>query len=520
MRTRTIIWPILGLGLALAIWLAPSAPPLYAESGWSEPFPVGDDEFGWFPDVAADAQGAVHVIWGSGAQNASANHNTPQASLDLLRYRVLRDGEWSPKNDIAFACYGGYTVRNSIVANLDGRVHVLLRSCFDVSSISAPNDQAWTAGAWSRSQRLGSAYYNALAADSKGTLHALYNEALIGGADDEALLSEMFYRRSDDGGQTWSLRSNIAHLAGGEQRMQIKVDRRDRIHVVWEHGSDWYLGLDTPDYGVYRRSDDGGQTWQESRLLGVGDGPIVQMTLGLTAEGNPIVVYRSAYDTQIYFQTSPDGGDTWTVAQQIPHVLARDPIDRGLDSLSMATDSAGRVHLVIVGFPTQSVAAIPMLLHLSWDGQAWSPPEVISATLNRPMWPRIAVARGNQLHVVWFTYTDASGWGDRRAWHSMKTLDAPELAPATLLSPPAVPPGAPPDSTGASALTSAEAPTAPARAPEASAPTGAGAAFRDKPPPGMIVGTQTVLVPVLAVVPALGLIASVVLTMLWRRTRR
>lgn len=513
--SRRVLFSIV---VMLALLLGAPARPLSADSGWSEPFPVGDDEFGWFPDVAADAQGGVHVVWGSGANNPNAKPGSPEASLDLLRYRVLRNGAWSTRNDIAFTCYGGYTVRNSIVANANGLLNVLVRTCFNVSAFSAPADRAWSAGAWSRVQRLGTSYYNAVAADSKGTLHALYNEALFESVDGEALLSEIFYRSSTDGGQTWSVRQNIAQLPGGDQRMQIMVDSRDRIHVVWEHGSDWYLALDTPEYGVYRRSDDGGQTWQEATLLGVGDVPIVQATLGLTPDGTPIVVYRSAYDTQIYFQTSPDGGDTWTVAQQIPQVLARDPMERGLDSYSMATDSAGRVHLAVTGYPEQSVAAIPMLLHLVWDGQSWSPPDVISATLNRPMWPRLAVARGNQLHAVWFTYTDASGWGERRAWHSSKMLDVPELPPPPALSLPTVAAATTP------APASTIAPAAGGEAPpvvRAHAPgTPSGATFSRTPPPGVIDSTRSALVPVLAVVPALGLIAAVALPILWRRTRR
>lgn len=481
-------------------------PAAFAVSGWSTPFDVSDDQFGWFPDIAADAQGAVHVIWGSGNTNASADPDSPEASRDLLRYRVLRDGQWSPMNDIMRTCSGGLTVRNSIVANVDGQLHVLVRRCTDVTAIRAPARDAWSAGAWSAPQLLGGSYLNAIAADSAGTLHAFYNEGLFGSEEGTRLLSEIFYRRSTDGGETWSVRTNLAQLPGGDERMQTKVDRHDRVHLVWDHGSDWYGGIDRPEYGVYRRSDNGGLTWRDQVLLGVGDGPVVQTTLGLVAGENPIVVYRSALGTDVYYQTSSDGGDTWGAAQRIPGVLARDPIERGLDSYSMATDSAGRVHLLLAGFPEGSLAAIPMLLHLSWDGQSWSPPEVVAATPNRPMWPRAAVAGGNQLHVTWFSYTDASGWGDRRVWHSSRLIDAPAVAPAPPVSLPAAAPAAPAPATPVAA------PAGPA--PEPVAPV----SFHDAPPPETA-ANMSLLAPGLALIPAVGLVAAITALMLWRRSR-
>lgn len=521
--TRLMLKPegLIGRALALAVlalWLGPCSPaqPAAAQGGWSEPFDVSDDQFGWFPDVAADATGAVHVIWGSGAQNPDADPNSPEASQDLLRYRVLRNGQWSPLNDVAFTCVGGFTVRNSIVANGDGRVNALVRTCFDVGTFAAPAEQALSASAWGRIQRLGTAYYNAIAADSRGVLHALYNESLIGSAEGATLLSEIFYRRSTDGGATWSVRMNLARLAGGDERMQIKVDGRDRIHAVWDHGSDWYAGVDAPEYAVYRRSDDGGATWRDLSLLGVTDGAVVQATLGLAADGSPIVTYRSANGSEIYYQTSPDGGDTWAAAQVIPGVRARDPLERNLDSYTMATDSAGRVHLLVAGFPEGSAAAIPMLLHLTWDGQSWSPPEVVAATPNRPIWPRLVVAGGNQLHAVWFSYTDASGWGERRVWYSQKAVDAPALTPPPpIVLPTAAVAAAAPASPEGTPVPNA----APALQPAAPQPPAAPASFADAPPPEGALGAGTYVTLMLAIVPVLTLLGLIGLVMLWRRSR-
>ncbi|MCS6881941.1 MAG: exo-alpha-sialidase [Oscillochloridaceae bacterium] len=512
LRSLRPILPVFLLGMLL-LGVAGAGRPAFASSGWSILFDISDDRFGWFPDIAADNQGAIHVIWGSGDLGASLDPNDPDlSSRDLLRYRVLRDGQWSPMNDIAFTCVGGYTVRNSIIATSDGYLHVLFRGCTDVNAVRAPAEQAWSAGAWTRPWRLGSSYYNAIAADSKGVLHAFYNEGLSGTEEGNRLLSEIFYRRSTDGGQTWTVRANLSQLPGGDERMQVKVDGRDRVHLVWDHGSDWYLGLDQPNVGVYRRSDDGGKTWRDPVFFSAADGPVVQTTLGLAGD-NPIVVYRSAIGTTVYYQSSNDGGTTWNPPQIIPGVRARDPEERGLDSYAMATDSAGRVHLVMPGFLEESITPIPMLLHLSWNGQSWSTPEIVSATANRPMWPRLAIARGNQLHAVWFSYTDASGWGERRVLHSSITVDAPALSPTPFTTPPAGPGalGSPlPGSPDGPATPIPRQPPAPSALPDE---------IRTIPPPSVISGTNPLFIYGLALVPVIGLVIILVTLTLWRRSR-
>jgi len=512
LRLLPPLLPMLLIGILL-LGIHGTERPALASGGWSAPFDISDDQFGWFPDVAADVQGAVHVIWGSGMLSANPDPNDPNlSSRDLLRYRVLREGRWSPMNDIAFTCVGGFTVRNSITAVPDGHLHVLFRSCTDVSAVRARAQEAWSAGAWTEPRRLGGSYYNAIAADSKGVLHAFYNEGLFGTEEGNRLLSEIFYRRSTDGGQTWTVRANLAQLPDGDERMQVKVDGRDRVHLVWDNGSDWYLGTGQPGYGVYRRSDDGGETWREPVFFRTADGPVAQTTLGLIGD-NPIVVYRSGFGTDIYYQVSRDGGDTWSEPRRISGIRTRDGgRSTSLDTYAMATDSAGRVHLLVSGFLEDSIAAIPMLLHLTWNGETWSAPEVVAATMNWPMWPRLAVAGGNQLHAVWFSYTDASGWGERRIWHSSKTVDAPPIAPLPFnefpstsevasASPPVTP-------AGQSTLPTGQMPTTPPALPDE---------IRATPPPDVMASANSLLIHGLALAPVVGLIIVVLALTLSRR---
>lgn len=507
------LWIVVLLGLTGMS----STLPVHAQQIWRTA-EISQDQFGWFPDLAVDQAGTVHVIWGSGAIDPNVpDPAAPEASLDLLRYRAWQNGGWTTMNDVVFTCTGGYTVRNSLTVNIDGQLQALVRTCFDQSTLNVAASDAWSALNWTAPRRLGTSYYNALAADSQGRLHALYNEMVFGEPEQAALASEIFYRRSDDGGQTWSVRMNLANLIGGDERMQIKVDAQDRVHVVWDHGSDWYLGLDNPGKGIYRRSDTAGETWLPQVSLGLGDDPVVQTTLGLTLEGNPLVVYRSALRDEIFYQYSPDGGNNWTAAEPIPGIRARDPIERGLDSYTLTTDSANRLHLIAVGFPEGSNAMIPMLLHLVWDGQRWSEPLIVAQGPNYPMWPRAVIAQGNQLHVTWFTYTEVSDWGERRVWHGWTQLDSPTVAASAPRPIPVIVPTPTPEILP-------ELPIARIGGTLDSPPFGeafgsVSNGFRDLPPPTASSGQYDLLVVGLALAAVLGLLGAVTAFTLWLRSQ-
>jgi hypothetical protein len=154
----------------------------------------------------------------------------------------------------------------------------------------------------------------------------------------------------------------------------------------------------------------------------------------------------------------------------------------------MATDGAGNVHLVMVGFPTADTnpdlnlrrtdqRVRPRLLHLIWDGTSWSSPEVVTSedrypgwsaeTVNAcdtidpnsaesrskegrealkacqlleryPEWPRATIS-GSTLHLAWFTRNGVDRFDSDHAsyqvWYSARPLDAPAVAPPLQFTP-------------------------------------------------------------------------------------
>jgi len=97
----------------------------------------------------------------------------------------------------------------------------------------------------------------------------------------------------------------------------------------------------------------------------------------------------------------------------------------------MAADSAGHIHLVVVGRESLDENAPLGVYHLEWDGTSWSAARrIYSDPLLYPEYPKIAINRGNQLHVAWFTRENLWEGGNREVWYSSSQSAAPYQTPA------------------------------------------------------------------------------------------
>jgi hypothetical protein len=102
----------------------------------------------------------------------------------------------------------------------------------------------------------------------------------------------------------------------------------------------------------------------------------------------------------------------------------------------MATDSAGHIHLLVVGHLSieRDDEKPPGLYHFEWNGSDWSSPGPVYQVDWYPEYPQIVIDRGNQLHATWFTrkqpYEDEIT--PYKIWYAHGQSQAPAEQPVTL----------------------------------------------------------------------------------------
>ena len=416
----------------------PAGGPTLAQSGnWTPPTVISalPDEslpvFAWFPDIAIDEFGLPHVVW---CQTAAREEG---GLLEQVSYTHWDGTAWTEPNDILPPSPD--IVRNAIAADTSGNIHLLFGGS-SYGSLTlyhrrAPLDKAWSAEAWSAPHRInqGISYMGDMAVDSQGVIHVVYDDTIFFEGGDEPARADIFYRRSTDGGRTWSSPINLNPSPGtGSSRPQLEIDRANVIHVSWDEGWDRLSGAGEPFHSLYTFSPDGGQTWMPPTTLSYPDSTVAQLTVASDGQGGVMLVWRATSRSSIYYQWSTDGGYSWGAPSTIPRIFARS-WSTPFDMYDMAADSGGTIHLIVVGRESKDANTPLGVYHLQWDGSKWLLPEILfAATGLLPEYPKIVVGQGNQLHAAWFTREGGSfdDFAARQVWYSRGKASAP-YAPVT-----------------------------------------------------------------------------------------
>lgn len=405
---------------------------------WLEPVLLSappEDKSGWFPDVVVDATGRIHVVWASGVKLGDGRW------FDAVMYTTSQDGKsWSEKVDIAAPELGsGEATRPTLYPDSQGVLHITYRG-YNVYYSHAPTVAASSPARWLAPSRMNldqPAYFSRVTRDSQGRLHLIFTENVI--TPQCPICYHIFHRWSSNNGLTWSIITEVSTIPSGAIKPQIIVDELDNLHVVWEAGIGGTLGqLSGPSKIMYSASYDGGITWSYPLEFSASGSEGKNITLGLDGKGKLIAAWLSVAENLIYYQFSSDHGHSWSPPRTIPRVWGGYSIfNTGLDDYTMATDSAGNVHLVLVGILDPKQVGSLNIVHLIWDGVAWSSPQIVATFYgDAPEWPRLAIGNGNQLHAVWFVRDEEHIWESGKQqyqiWYARGQTDAPEIPPVTL----------------------------------------------------------------------------------------
>jgi hypothetical protein len=232
--------------------------------------------------------------------------------------------------------------------------------------------------------------YPTVARDSKNTIHVVWQDPVSG-------FHEIYYKNSTDGGSTWTPAKRLTWTAGHSEGPVLAIDSNDVIHVIW---SDFTA---TSNYEIYyKRSADGGATWSYSKRL-----TWTPLSSGLPAiaidPGDTIhIVWTDIVQghDEIYYKNSSDGGATWTAAKRLTwtssYALFPD----------VATDSDKNIHVVWYHASQSSGGSPEIYYRKSADrGATWSAVKRLTWTSGYSFNPVIAIDSNKNIHVVWYDKT-------------------------------------------------------------------------------------------------------------------
>jgi len=203
---------------------------------------------------------------------------------------------------------------------------------------------------------------------------------------------EIYYKRSTNGGSSWSTDVRLTNNTGISFSPSVSVSG-NTVHVVWDDNRDGNYEI------YYKSSPDGGTSWgSDTRLT---DDPVNSRYASAAVSGTDVhVVWDDERDgnPEIYYKSSPDGGTSW-----------------GTD-IRLTNQTADSEH--------PSVAVSGSTVHVVWDdnrdgnyeiyykrspdsGTSWGTDTRLTYNSEQSLYPS-AVASESNVHVLWFDERDGN----------------------------------------------------------------------------------------------------------------
>lgn len=179
---------------------------------------TGTAGYSRFPDIAVDSSDNIHMVW---------RDETP-GNAEIFHMRSTDKGtSWPKAKRLTWNPTPSYLPR---VAS-DSTDNIIIVWYDDTSGEIYYKQSADGGVVWSPSRRLtwnpGLSLEPCITTDSKNQIHIAWYDDSPGWPN-----HEVFYKRSTDGGSTWTTR-RLSWNIGFSYRPSIATDTSDAIHVVW-----------------------------------------------------------------------------------------------------------------------------------------------------------------------------------------------------------------------------------------------------------------------------------------------
>lgn len=329
------------------------------------------------PSVAVDSGGGIHVAY----------YDNTNPFEDVYYKRSTNGGtSWSPPTRLSWV--SGYSGCPDLAADSGTGIHLVWFDNFTENNEIYYKRSTDSGASWSSLTRLtwnsGTSLFPAVAADSSGGIHVVW-------ADNTPGNDEIYYKRSTNGGASWSPPLRLTWTYELSSGAAIAVDASDGIHVVWHDRS-------PGDYEIfYKHSTDRGVSWSAPTRLTWNPKPSWGPSIAADSGSGIHVVWTDdspVYEFEVlYYKRSTDSGASWSGITRLTWQV------RVPWYPCIAADSMGGVHVVWWG-DADTNGDIYFKQSLD-SGVTWSGITRLTWNPGRSEYPAIAAEPGGAVHIVW-----------------------------------------------------------------------------------------------------------------------
>jgi hypothetical protein len=327
------------------------------------------------PAVAAQGSNKLHMVW---QDDTPGNYE--------IYYRKSTDAgvTWTASTNLTST--SGASKNPAVAAETAGRVHLVWEEN-NAGNLEIYYKKSPDGGAtWTANKRLtstsGASSSPEIAVDSSSNLHVVWYDGTAGN-------SEVYYTQSTDKGMTWTVAKRLTWTSGGSEFPAIAVDSSDNLHLAWQDNTPGNSEI------YYKKSTDGGATWTANKRLTWNSGASEAPVIGADSRGYLHVAWfdDTPGNTEIYHKRSTNAGVNWGTNKR----LTWNPV--GSHSPDIAVDSSGGVHLVWVDLTPGNP---DIYYRKSTDmGATWTTALRLTRTTGLSGAPALGVDASGNVHLVW-----------------------------------------------------------------------------------------------------------------------
>jgi hypothetical protein len=324
--------------------------------------------------IATDSTNNIHVVW---VDDTPGNYE--------IYYKKSTNGGSTWISTMRLTWTSGYSFSPAIATDSNNNIHVVWQDRtpgnYEIYYKKSTNGGT----TWVGTNRLtwipGNSEEPAIAADSSNNIHVAWYDDTFG-------KSEIFYKKSTNGGFTWAGTIRLTWNADRSHLPSITADSNDKIHIVWCDYSpgNWEI--------FYKKSTDGGTTWAGTIRLTWNSSSSYYPAITTDSNNHLHVVWHNELpnNQEIYYKKSTNGGASWTGAKRLTWNIGYS------QTPAIATDANNKIHVVWLA----DVAVFAIIYKKSEDGGLTWTTRRLDMTYGMTIKPVVAIDASNNIQLVWY----------------------------------------------------------------------------------------------------------------------